>query len=238
MEQPQPQTMKVQTELRFDPYTPAHKVQRYVLFKIAMEVGKVDHANPANLSSIKTQFMSIDKGIRSHAAWEEKALHPLLSKKIPKVTERIEDEHNKIHHDLDVLQKYFDDVATLASDYAKRGQLVQQFYLAFNRFIMTYLDHIGYEEEEILPALWNLTLNQEFISVISAGAKVVAQISPEEIRQNIEQMLIALNLDDLTSLLSALKTGAPPQALQMWLAAAEQNLSPETLAKLKARIGV
>jgi hemerythrin-like domain-containing protein len=224
--------------MRYDPYTAAHKAQRYVLYKIAMEAGKVDYTNPTNLANIKMQLASINRGIRSHAEWEEKGLHPLLIKKMPRVTEKIEDEHVKIHHYLDILMKYFDDVTALPADYAKRGQLVQQFYLAFNRFILMYLDHIGYEEEQILPALWNLTLNQEFLAVISAGAQAAAKVSPEEMQKGIEQMLASLSLDDLTSLLSAIKAGAPPQAIQMWLAIAEKNLSPETLSKLKARTGV
>lgn len=78
---------------------------------------------------------------------------------------------------------------------------MQQFYLAFNRFIMMYLDHNGYEEEQVLPALWNLAINQEFIAVIFAGAQASVKISPEEMRQGMKQVLSTLSLDDLTSIL-------------------------------------
>jgi hemerythrin-like domain-containing protein len=230
------QVMKSQAELKIDPYTVAHKAQRSVLFKIAVDTGKVDYTNAANLANIKTLLANINKGIRAHAAWEEKVLHPLLARKVPRATERIEDEHNKIHHDLDILMKYLDDTIALPSTYEKLGKVVQEFYLAFNKFINMYNDHIGYEEEEILPALWNLTTTQEFITAFSSAQQAAAQASPEELRAGIEMTVNAISLDDLTQMLSMVKSTAPPQILQLWLTAAERNLSPEIMAKLKARI--
>jgi hypothetical protein len=98
-----------------------------------------------------------------------------------------------------------------------------------------YLDHIGYEEEQILPLMWNLSTTQEIISSLS-GFQAAQQPSPEELKQGMEMMAAAASIDDLTQILTMVKTVAPPQVAQLWLSTAEKYLSPEAMAKLKARI--
>ncbi len=228
-----PQVMIPQAERKLDFYGPAHKGHRTALFKIASDAGRADYTDQKNVENIKTQLAIVDKNIRGHATWEEKSLHPLLVRKVPLAAEKIEEEHKKIHHELDVMAKFLDELIALPSTFEKRGQVGQEFYLAFNRFLMMYLDHIGYEEEQILPLMWNLSTMQEIVTTL-AGFQPPP--SPEELRQGMEMMTAAINIEDLTQIMMAVKTSAPPQVAQLWLTTAEKYFTPEAMAKLKARI--
>lgn len=225
--------MKPSSEVRVEIYAPIHKAHRYVLFKIASDAGKADYKDKQNISSILNNLTALTENIKAHAAWEEKAVHPLLAKKMPGAREKIEAEHKAIHSNLDLLISYLGGVAELPSDDQNLGKLLQEFYLAFNRFLPMYLDHIGYEEEQVEPVLWNLCTDRELSSTLAGFG---ATATPEQIRQNMEMMISAVSLNDLSQILRATKAQAPPMVLQSWLSAAQQNLSPENYAKLKAQI--
>ena len=75
-----PQVMNPKPEMKPDFYGPAHKGQRAALFKIATDAGRADYTDQKSLDSLKTQLAVVDKNIRGHALWEEKALHPPLAR--------------------------------------------------------------------------------------------------------------------------------------------------------------
>jgi len=228
----QTQVMKPSSEVRAEIYAPIHKAHRYVLFKIASEAGKANYKDKQNISSILSHLTDLTNNIKLHAAWEEKAVHPLLAKKIPGAKEKIEAEHKTIHANLELLMSYLGSVAELPSNDQNLGKLLQEFYLAFNRFLPMYLNHIDYEEEQVEPILWHLSTDQELNSTL---ASLGAIATPEQIRQNMELIISAVSLNDLSQIILAAKA-ASPQVLQFWLSAAQQNLSPEDYAKLKAQI--
>ena len=131
-----------------------------------MDAGRADASEQAGLENIQKQLAYLNTAIQRHALWEEKAVHPLLRQKIPGVSERIEAEHKTLNHNLENLVQLLDAAIALPAAYEKRGQVMQEFYLAFNRFAMVCLDHIGYEEEQIEPNMWNLCTKQELLTAL------------------------------------------------------------------------
>ncbi len=130
---------------------------------------------------------------------------------------------------------YIGGILAMPQMYERKAAHMQEFYLSLNKLISEYLDHIGYEEDYVLPNLWNLCTNDE-LKAAGATYQGIAQPSPEEMKYDMELMIGGISLDNLTQILLTVKSVAPPQALQLWVATAQRILAPDVFAKLKARL--
>lgn len=103
------------------------------------------------------------------------------------------------------------------------------------RFIAFYLHHINEEGEQVQPTLRTLCEEKELISAFNA---IVGSMSPVELMGMLRMMIPAMNSDERTNLLSAIKAHAPPQAFQNIYNLAKEVLSPEDWTDLKGRGGI
>jgi hemerythrin-like domain-containing protein len=215
-------------------YTPIHKGLRSRLFKTSIQAGKIDYFDEASLSALYDEFNSLVASIRLHHTMEENFIHPLLSDRVPGGAEKLEEEHHVVDHLMDNLVAHLDRIKGQSTKFEKRRELGLEFYLAFNRFIAFFLNHIDGEEEHIRPTLWRLCTAEE---VTTAVVKLLASQKPEEGLQNLEMMFNAANTDDLAGLITHAKAALPPEAIKAGLQLAEGILSPRDFAALKAKIG-
>jgi len=216
-------------------YTPIHKGLRSRLFKTSIEAGKIDYADEASLSTLYDEFNSLVASIRLHHIMEENFIHPLLADRVPGGAEKLEEDHHIVDHLMDNLVAHLDRIRSKPTKFEKRRELTLEFYLAFNRFIAFFLNHIDVEEEHIRPTLWRLCTVEE---VAAAVTKLLASQKPEEGFQNMAMMLSAANTDDLAGLITHAKAALPPEAIQAGLQLAESVLSANDWAALKSRIGI
>ena len=215
-------------------YTPIHKGLRSRLFKASIQAGKMDCTDEAALSELYDEFNSLVASIRIHHTMEENFIHPLLADRVPGGAEKLEEDHHVVDHLMDNLVAHLDRIRSKPTKFEKRRELTLEFYLAFNRFIAFFLNHIDVEEEHIRPTMWRLCTVEE---VTAAVVKLLASQKPEEGMQNMKMMLSAANPDDLAGIITHAKAALPPEAIQAGFQLAESMLSARDFAALKAKMG-
>ncbi len=178
---------------------------------LSTKAGTLDYTDTAALDEFHNELSAMMNNLRLHVAHEEAVIHPMLAGCTPGGAERLEEEHRTGKHLVENLSAHFEGIQAKSSESTKRGALGLEFYLALNRFIAFYLGHINEEEEQAQAALWRYYTNDE---LSAAWATILASQPPEESIDNIEMMLPALNIDELTTVFAS-ASHAPPQARQM-----------------------
>ncbi len=98
-----------------------------------------------------------------------------------------------------------------------------------------YLSHINYEEETVMPAMWQLCTSDE---LLDARAKILGDQVPKEQMDNLSMMLPAMNPFERARILNQGRAMMPPEAFQAVLKIAEHVLSPEDWLLLKKMLGL
>jgi hemerythrin-like domain-containing protein len=216
-------------------YAPIHKGLRSRLFEVSAKAGRMDCADQDTLNGFYDEFGSLVASIRSHHSMEENFFHPLLAQKVPGGAEKLEEEHHIVDRMLDNLMTHLDMVRSKSTDSYKRRELGQEFYLAYNRFIAFFLNHIDGEEEHVQPALKNLCTARE---LDNAEVSVVTSQKPEEGLQNLQMMLSAANVDDIAEIIAMARDAVPPELMQGALQLAESILDARNWGALKEKVGI
>ncbi|MDD1721525.1 MAG: hemerythrin domain-containing protein [Euryarchaeota archaeon] len=160
---------------------------------LSTKAGTLDYADTAALDEFHDELSAMMTNLRLHVAHEEATIHPMLAGCIPGGAERLEEEHRTGKHLVENLSAHLEGIQAKSPESTKRGALGLEFYLALNRFIAFYLDHINEEEEHAQAALWRYYTNDE---LGDAWATIQTSQSPEESIDNFEMILPALNIDD------------------------------------------
>ena len=216
-------------------YSPIHKGIRNRLFRLSVEAGKLDITDRQKVGNFKADFSALVHNIIRHHELEDQFIHPLLADKVPGGAEKLEEEHRVAAHMMDNLVKYLDEIIAQSSDYSNIQELSLEFYLAYNRFITYFMEHINTEEQHIQRALWHLCKPEE---IVAAVGKLQANQEPELAMENIEMIITSVSLNELTGILLQSKPNVPPEAFKKVLKIAERHLNAKEYAKLLSNIGV
>jgi hypothetical protein len=168
-----------------------------------------------------------------HASLEEKFIHPLLAERVPGGADRLEEDHRVMHKQFDNLVACFRELKKKPSDFEQRDELSLEFYRAWSRFISFYLDHIDFEEDHVMPLLWKLCTQDELAGMFR---QILADQTPKQLLGNLGIILPALNPAERFMTLKMGQATMPTEAFQAVLNVAEQVLSPEDWASLKAML--
>ncbi len=216
-----------------DLYSGAHKGQRARFFMISKAAGTLNLNDPNALTALEDELVSFRDNMFLHANIEEKFIHPLLSERVPGGADRLNEDHRIMHRQFDELVACFGEMKQKQADFEKREELSLEFYLAWNRFTSFYFNHIDYEEEYVMPALWKLCTPSELGDVFR---KALAGQTPKELMENLGMMLPAMNPTERAILFNQGRATMPPEAFQAVLKLAEHVLTPEDWALLKTTL--
>jgi hemerythrin-like domain-containing protein len=178
-------------------------------------------------------------GIRTHAALvelhhtlEERFIHPMLNAKVPGGAEILEEEHHIVTHLLDNLIAY---AARLEGEPDRQTlqELGFECYLALNRFIAFFWNHLDRDEEQAQPTLWRFYTDAELAKPFN---QLLAAQSPDEARANLELIFAASNVSDIVAEFKHVDVHALPKEQPNALAVAEQILSADEWSVLKSRL--
>jgi len=211
-----------------DLYTGPHKGQRLRFSTISKSCGTLNVNDQNAITALEGELASFRDNMYLHADIEEKFIHPLLSERVPGGADRLNEDHRMMHKQFDELVACFGEIKK-----KPREELSLEFYLAWNRFISFYLNHIDYEEEHVMPTLWKLCTPDELGDVFK---KAMAGQTPKELMENLVMMLPAISLMERAMLLNQGRATMPPEAFQAVLKLAERVLTPEDWASLKAAL--
>jgi len=216
-----------------DLYTGIHKGQRARFSMISKAAGTLNTNDPNALSEFEAELASFRDHMFLHANLEEKFIHPLLAERVPGGANRLNEDHRIMHKQFDDLLAVFGEIRKKPADFEKREDISQEFYLAWNRFIVFYFNHVDYEEEYVMSSLWKLCTSEELFNVFR---QVMADQTPNQLMGNLGMMLPAMNPAERAMILNQAKATMPPEAFQAVLKLAERVLSPEDWSKLKTMI--
>jgi Hemerythrin HHE cation binding domain len=218
-----------------DIYSGIHKGQRLALFRLAMRVGALDHADKKAVEAFRRDITDLREEFFLHAEHEEKLLHPFMQDRVPGMARDLEEDHRNMHLMFDDLVRHFDGIADGEAGFERRNELCLEYYRALNRFISFYLAHIDKEEERVQPALWAVCTPGE---LGAAFAKILASQTPKEAQLNLTLMFSSMNIGELTDLLMAAKRVVTPQMLSAVRDIAKATLDPQSWDALRSRAGL
>jgi len=220
---------------QLDLYVGIHKGQRGKFFEIARKAGRMDHSDQGSLGRLYEELVAFREHMRLHALLEEKFIHPLLSERVPGGARKLEEDHRVINQQFDDILTQFDGIRARPAEPETHGELLLEFYRAWNRFISFYFTHINVEEESVQPTLWKVCTAKELADTFRS---ILASQNPEELKYNLQIMLPAMNVYERAEIINAGRANIPPQAFQGFLKLAEQILGPEDWTALKPKIGL
>jgi hemerythrin-like domain-containing protein len=211
-------------EIQVDLYTGIHKGQRARFSIISKEAGTLNIPDKEATQTLANELAAFRDHMYLHAKLEENFIHPLLSKRTPGGADRLEEDHRVMHKQLDYLVADFAQINDSLADFEKREDLALEFYRAWNRFAVFYLNHIDYEEEYVMPTLWKLCTQGELSNTFR---QILADQTPPQLMDNLAMMLPAMNPKERQLILTMGKATMPTEAFQGVLKLAQRVLAPE-----------
>ncbi len=216
----------------FDVYRNIHKGIRRLLFDVTSTFGSVDPGDVEAVEAASAQLHEMVKFLVVHAEHEDTHVQPSIDRYLPVIAERVGEEHEVLERQMASLE-VFADVAAGAAPKDRR-LAVHRAYLGLSTFVAHYLEHIAFEEVEIMPGLAQAMSVPELIEVHTA---IVNSIPPADMAFGLSLMLPAMNVEDRVEAFHGMQD-APPEVLQGVLGLASSVLTPEEFAKTQARIGI
>ncbi len=213
-----------------DLYTNIHKGQRVRFFMISKLAGSLNANDQNALIALENELVSFQEHMYLHAGHEEKVVHPLLSQRVPGGANRLNEDHRIMRRQYEELVACFAEIKDKRTDFEKHEEQCLEFYLAWNRFLSFYFDHINYEEEYVMPTLWKLCTSDELTDTFR---KVLADQTPKELIDSYGMMLPATSSAERVMILKRGQAIMPPEVFQGTLKVAEYVLTPDEWVSVK-----
>jgi hemerythrin-like domain-containing protein len=214
-------------------YTSTHKGQRLKFSDISNAAGTLNLNDQNKLNSLEAALLSFRDHMYQHASLEEKFIHPLLAERVPGGADRLEADHRIMHKQFDNLVACFGDLKKKPADFEKREELSLEFYRAWSRFVAFYLGHIDFEEEQVMPLLWELCTQEE---LAERFRQIMADLTPKQLMYNLGIIFPAMNPSERFMTLKMGQQMMPAEAFQAALKVVESVLGPEDWESLKAAL--
>ena len=172
--------------------------------------------------------------LAQHAVDEESVVFPSAARvENQLITELISEHHGLTRRELEIAKAGHE---LLAMDSAEaRLRAGAQLNLAANLLFGAYITHMNREEVELVP------LMREHFSDPEMGAmqgKIVGQMPPDRLFAILGWMLPALNVTELTGLMSTFKATAPPPVLKSVTDLGAARVDPARWDAVKLRVGL
>lgn len=219
------------TLVAVDLYRDIHKGIRTELFAVCVESGRLDPDDAAGRADLAAQVRSVVELLVSHAAHEDRHIHPAIETHLPILGELVERDHAALEDRMATLVEFADVVAHATGDRTRAG--LHHLYLELCDFTGAYLRHQDMEERVVMPALESAIGIDEVLAINGA---IIASIPPEEMTRSLAVMLPAMNLDDRAEMLGGMRAGAPAEVFAGVWSLAGSVLEPADLAALARRL--
>lgn len=202
-------------------YSTIHKGQRKWFYDISTQLGRMDFSDNSQIDTIHEQVKTVYQHIKEHGGLEERFIHPKLWDIVPICPRRIEADHKVMHQDLEDMLKSLDKLKLVPKTHEALPVMVHEFYLAWNRFVSFYLTHIDFEEDHVQHILMNACTGDELMETFKTilGAQTAPQLM-----QNLKIMISAMDIGELTGMLSQAKFILPASVFSEVVAFAASDL--------------
>jgi hemerythrin HHE cation binding domain-containing protein len=204
---------------RDDLFTQIHKALRHGLLSFALRLGQSD---ADDYEAVLAEWEQLHGLLMSHTGHEERHIFALVDTKRPEAT-------GALHHDHDHLDDLLSslDGAVRAAAADKTGFF--DAYVCANAFLCAYLPHLRDEEQQVMPAIWELCDDAE---IAACRAAFMAEIGPGEMAYTLRLMLAGLDTSERTALLRRVRAELPAPVFADIVAGAEHAMSPTSYVRL------
>jgi len=188
---------------RFDLYGPVHKGLRARLFDLGVELDRCDFNAPVEVTVALGAYRRTASFLREHHEHEDHFVDPALQQCSSDLREAVAPQHvlaEKALAELDVL------VATIARTQDGRRSAGARLCARYRQFLGDYLQHMNHEETAVTAALWAKYTDAELTGL---RARLQDSIPISRFIEWLEILLPAMNIDERTAMLQALKANAP-----------------------------
>jgi hypothetical protein len=215
-----------------DLYGEVHKGLRRELFGLTAALGSATADNAAEVARLRATFDGLSVMLEAHAGHEERWVHPLIAECAPAILADLEHEHAAHEHRLAGVAAAFDRLQ--AANDGQSWPAAQELYRRFSEFVGHYLVHMTREEDEAMAALHEHYSDQELMEV---HARLRAYIPPEDMMRFLGIMLPAMNRDERSKMLGAMRAEAPAEAFAGVCALASDVLGSDDWSALSTEVG-
>ena len=217
----------------FDIYRNIHTGIRRELFGVTEAWGQVDPADAADVETAATRMRDLVKLLVSHAEHEDEYVQPWVDQYVPTVGDALTVEHHALEEQLASLEILTDRAIGLADD--KRALMVHRLHLGWASFTAEFLQHMAYEEMEVLPALSSMLSPDKLAGI---EQEIVASIPPADMAYSMALMLPAMNIDDRVGMLGGMRANAPARVFEAVTGIGARVVAPDVWAKTTDRLGI
>lgn len=206
--------------MRFDLYTAIHKTQRFHLGRLAERIGRTDASQPEMWPDLGAEVRTWLRHLKAHAQHEHDFIHPLFAR-CDNSAQRLDTEHEALEHAMDGLEQ-----TVSAGSWS-------DLYARFVAFLGAYFVHVAEEEKlqaaVLLPCYSDAELAEVFVRFRQGR-------SAEDASRDLQLMLPALSLDELTRMYESMRQSAPPATWEAAMTMARQTLTLTDMRKLEVRL--
>ncbi len=226
---------------REDLFTPIHKGIRSMIYDVGSSFQTTDFADvDASLKACAKLEHDLRTGssscvlcyLSNHANDENNSVFNVMRSHVPEIVDTLLEEHEEIEKEMDKISVLSSDLQNTAD---REERIVKGIELnrKLNDFFAYYITHMNKEEVTILPATQKYLTDAQLASI---RAKIAMSIPAERAPTMLGWIVRSLNITEAENILKAMKSTMPPPAFENVLRIAQNSLSTETFAKLKATL--
>lgn len=210
----------------------AHKGLRNALSQFSFMLGKCDFNSPVDIAKLHSLGKDLFMMLSSHANDENTLILAALEEKVPGSSKHDMEDHERLEHDQDAIEKLLDDIKELNSKGQDALGTGAELYMKFSRFHGEYLLHTVDEETETQRLLWENFTDQELHMI---RGKIIGRFTPEAFEKWQSYIMPAITQSDLLMMLGGMKANAPEQFTKL-VVMAEKFLPAEEFAEINHKM--
>jgi hemerythrin-like domain-containing protein len=215
-----------------DMYRAPHKMLRFMLANLLVEMGATSFDDPAQVKSVITNLEMALWACDEHIVHEDVHIRPALASRAPNAVSTLDAEHSLHAQQVAELRA----LATALGDATRsdaRTALGETLYLHFSVFVAETLSHMAYEERVVQPLLDRFFSTQELLEIHGA---LIASIAPQDMAVYLRAMIPASNREERAEMLGNVKANAPPEAFEGIMSDLRPRLGSDDWADLCRRL--
>lgn len=210
----------------------AHKGLRSALSQFSFLLGKCDFNSTTDVNKIHSLGKDLCIMLNSHANDENTIILAALEAKVPGSSKHDMDDHERLEHDQNAIEKMLDEIKELNSKGEDALGMGAELYLKFSKFHGDYLLHTVDEETDTQRLLWENFTDPELHTI---RGKIIAGFTPEAFEKWQSYIMPAITQSDLLVMLGGMKANAPEQFTRL-MVMAEKFLPAEEFAEINHKM--
>lgn len=218
--------------LRYNIFNMIHKALRLKLYETAQALLHTYFGDKDGAAEVLNKLNEIIDAFENHGYHEDSILMPVIAKFQPEMIASFEKDHKDDHHfgnELKQLQLIYhaaqsDDERTVA------GSAIT---LAFTDYMIFNLQHMQREEVELNKLLWDNFSDDEIKKI---SHEIETSIPPEEMAVTARWIMQAINSNEVTEWLIAVKENAPEHIFNLLFELTETCLPEQFREKVQQAV--